>query len=189
MGVIGKRRKGQFFILGALALVILFSANLSMTNPIISGPERYVSYFSGNIQKELPRAMNLGMNQSAPGAVMLNFSRFVQEEMSSRRINYSSLWLVAEGNESTTDVNVTVGNFMWGSRTVTITLDGTQKSVYVPDNSSNTTGYSSVPAIYNITISYGSTSRTYEWQRSKTSLYAYISLEKGEDSSKEHISA
>ncbi len=185
----GKRRKGQFFILGALALVILFSANLTMVQPIVSGPDSYIRYFSDNMQGELPRALNLGLNQSDPEAVMLNFSRFVQEEMSSRSINYSSLWLVAEGNESTSDVNVTVGNFMWGSRLVSITLDGVQKQLHVADNSSNTTGYSSVPPLYNITISYGSTSMTYEWQRAKTSLYAYISLEKGEDSSNEHIDA
>lgn len=189
MGVTGKRRKGQFFILGALALVILFSANLSLTQPIVSGPESYTRHFSENFERELPRALNLGLNQSSARDVMVNFSRFVQWEMGSRQINFSSLWLYTEGNASTANVNLTVGNFLWGPRTVTVTLDGTQRQLYVPFNSTNSSLFTSVSGKYNISISYGSRSATYEWHRPKSSLYAYTSFVKEEDSSVEEFAS
>jgi hypothetical protein len=182
-----KRRKGQFFILGALVLVILFSANLNMVQPIVSGPESYVNRFSANIQKELPKALNLGLNQSSVDTIMANFSRFVRDEMSSRQVNHSSLWLVAEGNISSSGVNVTIGNFLWKGASVTVILDGTQRVIYVPDNSTNSSVFSPVSEKYNITISYEGRSRTYEWHRPKASLYAYVSFLKEEDSSVEEF--
>jgi len=185
--VMRKRMKGQFFILGALVLVILFSANLNMMQPIVSGPESYVNMFSSNIQKELPRALNLGLNQSSVDAVMANFSRFVREEMSSRQVNHSSVWLVAEGNLSSSDVNVTIGSFLWRGVNVTVILDGTQRSLYVHDNSTNSTTFSSVSEKYNITVSYEGRSRTYEWHRPKANMYAYVSFVKEEDSSVEEF--
>ena len=182
-----KRRKGQFFILGAFILVVLFASNLSFREPLANRPDTGTKYFSSNIQGELPRALNLGLNQSSADTVMLNFTRFINSEMASRGVNYSCLWLLAEGNAGNSDVNVTIANFLWGSRAVSLTLGATSRPLQVPFNSTNSTVFTSVPEKYNITIVYDGTSRTYEWQRAKANMYAYISLAKGDDSVMEHI--
>ena len=180
------KRKGQFFIVGAVVLCMAFFAGLPPSEPLIRASSEDITHFSENIQRELSKTMNFGLDANNTVEYMENFTEFADRAMAEHLINYTSLWLIT-GNSSS-DLNVTAGNFIWlVEADITLNLSGIVKNLLVPYNTTNSTVFSSVPSEFNLTISYEDMEKTVEWQKDKANLYALVVLTKDRDISKNEL--
>ncbi len=172
--------KGQFFIIGAL----LISAMLFLGLPriaLLSGQDPDLTMISRNLRFEYPHALNLGINQSSVTGTMNNFTVFLHQRLLERRVNLTALWVVVR-NQSSNDINVTAGNLLGHGETLYINLTPTPvKSIFVGDSSLNSTYFSDTGDIFNITVSLGQQSSTFEMPRTKAGLYVLYRLSRGEN--------
>jgi hypothetical protein len=174
--------KGQFFIVGALIIVILLFIGLPIIRPLLLNPSEDMKLLADNVEKELPYALNLGLKTNTPVSSLLNFTRFVDRVLTERDVTFSSLWIISQN--STGGVNITIGNFLPSNTTVTLGLT----TVFVPTNSTNSTELSASEK-FNLTISFEGRQKTVEWLRKKTNLYAYLEFQRGENIIKEELVA
>jgi hypothetical protein len=176
--------KGQFFILGAILICSLFFMGLPRFAPIIKQPSGDIAYLSSNLQSELPHALNLGLNESDPIDRLTNFTHFLETKLQERNINYTSMWLIIQ-NQSSTDLNVTGGNFLGEDVSISINVtDGSGSTVnglILLNGSTNSTTFSSVDPEFNITITFADQEESAEMPRDKTGLYAYYRLTRDDD--------
>ena len=84
------KRKAQFFIVGAILICSLLFLSIPLSQPLISQPSGDITYISTNMRRELPHALNLGLNDSSELDTMVNFTHFIEAVMLERRINYTS---------------------------------------------------------------------------------------------------
>lgn len=181
------KRKGQFFILGAIMLIILFFIGIPFLQPSLTSPIRDLPLLSKNIRLEFPVAFNLGLNESDERAVMKNFSLFLNTNLADRLIDFSTLWLYAKN--SSENVNFTIGNFLGKNITVNLTISPIEKEIFVQNNGTNSTLFSSPGSIFNLTIEFESRTATVEWLRDKVNLYVFYELRRNRDVIKEEIVA
>lgn len=173
-----KRIKGQFFLWGALLLVIaFFIGSVGLTQKIIVTESDDMSFYSDNIKKEIPKALNFGLNESNGTSTLVDFSRFLDSVLAERMIKYSSIWLVSEKND--TGVDITVGNFLDKNITITLNISTTSKNLFVKDNSTNKTTFTSVNPSFTLKIEYDGTTKTLNWNRDKVNLYVRYNLTRG----------
>ncbi|RLI96534.1 MAG: hypothetical protein DRO99_04270 [Candidatus Aenigmatarchaeota archaeon] len=183
-----KGMKGQFFIVGAILVCSMLFVAYPRFAPLIREPGGDIPYISANIQRELPRVMNLGVNESAMIASMSNFTAFLERSLSEKRINYTSLVVMFRNVTTGSDgLNITVINELGSNVTLTITISGEDYGTIVAsypdleDGSVNTSSYIPVSNINNVTVAFGSQERTMEWPRDKASIYAFFRLTRDED--------
>jgi len=182
-----KTRKGQFFILGAFLLCALFYMGIPKSSQLTASPTYDLIYISNNLGKEIPNALNLGLNESQPIEHLENFTRFVRRVMLAHSTNFTVLWIVTE-NISTNDLNITVGNFLGSNKTLNITIGASSINITAPDNTTNSTSFGSDPGTeFNMTILFDSQNRTVEWQRDKLNIYALIQLKRGNNIQKREV--
>ena len=178
--------KGQFFIIGAVLLAIAFFVALPHIRPFLTSPSQDMPFLSKNLKAEFPAAFNLGLNQSEPIKVMKNFSLFLNESLHDHLIDFTTLWVYSEN--STTDVNFTLGNFLKQNITVTLSISTTSEEVLVTLNDTNSSLFTSPGSVFNLTISFNSQEKTVEWLRDKSSLYVFFQLQRGNDIIIEEVS-
>ena len=119
-------RKGQFFLLGAILLAIMFFAGLSSLKPVTTPPSEDLKFFMENVKKDLPHSLNLGLQGGSGVNDLGNFTQFTDRILTDRFVNFTALWLVAEPGYNTR-VRVTVGNFLDTDQVVNVTIgDATQ---------------------------------------------------------------
>jgi hypothetical protein len=170
-----RKLKGQFFLWGALLIVIaLFVGSTSFTQRVVVTEADDMSFYSENIRKEIPKAFNLGLNRSDAIDTMSDFSRFLDTMLADKFIEYSSLWLVSEKNG--TGLNITVGNFMDKDVTMVLNISSVSKNLFIPSNSTNWTTFDSVDPTFELKINYNSINKTLNWWRDKVNLYVYFNL-------------
>lgn len=179
--------KGQFFILGGVLLCVLFYLGMPSTSQLVRTFTEDLKYLADNVELEIPKALNLGLNESKPITDLFDFTQVVNNMLSERNIDFTALWVVTQPKNS--DVNITVGNFLGSLKTVTLNLSGDVKNLLVANNSTNSTLFSSVAAQFNLTISFDTTEKVLTLVRDKVNLYSSFELERGEDSAKREIEA
>lgn len=172
------KRKGQFFILGAVLICALFFVGLPLYGPQIQSYRKDLSQVSNNMESEFPKALNLALRSGSLEG-LADFSRFSKSMLAGQNIRFRVLWVVAEPQGS--DMQVTVGNFMNESRTVSITIEGIEEDFDVPENSTLSKVFSSVPDIFQITIQFPGHAKTSTWLRGKVNLYAFMESSRGMD--------
>jgi len=187
-----KRMKGQFFLIAGLLLCIMFFMGLPKPEPLQEPTIEDIKYVYENIERDFSHALTLGLNESAAIDTMKNFTNFTYITLSARYIGFDSLWVISEGNTSTI-INVSVGNFLDNEVNVTLTLtraSGTSTIKYVnaTKNSANSTEFHTVTSDFNLTIAYNDESKTVEWERDKVNLYALVNLTRRENIRKEEFS-
>lgn len=170
---------GQFFILGAILLAVMFFIGLPLIKPLLSSPSSDLSYLSSNIYSEFPVALNLGLNQSDELRVLKNFTSFVNETLYDHFVRFSSLWIYAKN--SSTNVNFTVGNYLNMNTTINLTISSTETQFFVENNKTNSTLFTSPGTIFNLTIEFQSQTTTVEFLRDKVNLYVFYELKRGND--------
>jgi len=179
--------KGQFFILGAVLMIIMFSIGIPFIKPSLSMPAEDLPYLSDNVRLEFPAAFNLGLNESNELSAMSGFSNFLNETLHDRFVEFSALWLYTKNQ--TRDVNMTIGNYLNQNTTVTLTISSTEKEVFVQNRGSNTTLFTNPGSIFNLTIEFNSRSKTAELLRDKNNLYVFYELKREKDKINEEIVA
>lgn len=137
--------KGQFFIVGALLICSVMFISLPLSAPLIAQPSSDLGYISENLRAELPRALDMGLNESAPLARLANFTRFVERALAERRINYTSLLLVMK-NDTGTYLNVTGLNSMGEAVDVFFNVSGEDIYYYEEDPDSWSASASCTPS-------------------------------------------
>lgn len=182
-----KKRKGQFFIIGALVIIILMYTGLTLSEPIIKSPEADLGFFFNNINSEYPRALNFGLAENDV-TVLQDFTRFLDDRMMRHYANLTALWVVLEGDGSTT-VQVTAGNYLKKDTVVSVDLTGTPEELSVQHDSTNSTSIGGVSSTYTLVVSFGSVNETVSLERDKANLYVFYSLTRGEDLVKNEIIA
>lgn len=180
-----KKRKAQFFVLGAILLVSLFFAGLPKSNFIAVERTEDIVYLFDNVEREFPIALNNALNTTndiEPSVdYMFNFTRFIDRLMTERLVNYTTLWVIAR-NSSTTDVNLTVGSFLKYNTSVFLNLSGTTNNLTVDHNQTNSTTVSGVSSTYNLTIQFDEESaESVEFARDKVSMYVWVKMERDEN--------
>lgn len=180
----GRPMKGQFFILGAVLVCSLFFIGLPRFAPIISQPSGDLAYISSNLRSELPHALNIGLNESEPVGRMENFTQFLGRSLLGRNINFTALWLIIE-NQSTSNLNVTGGNFLGEDVTVMVNVTDGSGSTVLPlvvlNGTINSTTIPSIDPAYNITVSFFDQEESAAYPREKVSLYAFYRIRRGDD--------
>ena len=176
----GRKMKGQFFVLGAILICSLFFIGVPKFTAIISEPSGDLQYITLNLRSELSHAHNIGVNSSSVINVMKNFTHFVESSMLDRGVGYSSVWVLFKNTTGTT-INITAGNFFGENVTINIDVDGTDKNLTISNGTVGSTTFSSVPLIYNVTISLLDQEETAEWPRYKNGLFAFFQLIRGND--------
>jgi hypothetical protein len=176
-----KLLKGQFFLLGAILIVGLIFWVLPKPDVLVESHTEDITYLFKNIQNELPRALNLGINESRPIDHLKNFTLYIDSKMSEHLINFTCLWIVTEGDSALSELNITVGNFLGYTTTIILNLSGAVKNLVVFPDSTNSTIFSSVQSEFNLTIKFNGEEENVRWQRDKINLYAMIELKRGEN--------
>ena len=182
--------KGQFFIVGAVILIIAISSSLQPQRTHLSVPTEDIPRFSTNLQREFPRAFNFGTDAGTPVDTLVNFSRFVNNTMEHHYVNFSIFWVVATG-DGTSDLTFTAGNFLGENVSLSINLSGGAlpaiQTVTVPDHSTASLAFNTVPATFNATISYRGETEIVELVRDKSSMYALLEVGRGKETNREEI--
>jgi len=188
-----RKLKGQFFLIAGLLLALMFFAGLPTAGTLVQTPVAAdLKYAYENIEYEFARALNLGLNESDQIDTLKNFTVFMTNSLSTRSIALDTLWAVSEGNTSSM-INVTVGNFLASAVNVTLNLTdagGTHTITYmdVPKDSANWTEFHSVTSDFNLTLAFNDDSGTVEWERDKVNIYALVNMTRGETIKKEQFS-
>ena len=97
--------KGQFFIIGAILIVTLFAAMIPRAPKKIVSPVEDLTFFSRNIKKELPKALNFGLDSGNAGNVQtisINDTETTVQNFSSVPANYS-LKIAFDGYEKSVE--------------------------------------------------------------------------------------
>ena len=178
------KRKGQFFILGAVLICALFFIGLPLYGPQIQSYRKDLSFISSNLESEFPRALNLGLRSGSGTGSLADFSAFSRDILAGQNVKLQSLWVVTEPQAS--GVLVTVGNFMGYTQSLSITVDGSSQNLDVPDNSTQAAFFPSSDS-FQITISFPGHSRTSTWVRNKANLYAFTEIARGTDKVVEEV--
>lgn len=178
-----RQRKGQFFILGAFILCVMFYMGMPKESQLLTPVTQDLTYLSANLEKEIPNALNLGLKGNSPIDSLENFTGFADRIMMERVINFTTLWIITE-NISTNDLNITAGNFLdSGSKTINIKIGGNSINLVAPANTTNSTVFGSniLGASFNITIMFDEQNITAGWQREKINIYVFIQMRRGDD--------
>ncbi len=182
------KMKAQFFLLGTFLLCLLFFLGLPLSSPKLSVASRDLSYLSENIQKELPRALNFGLNSTGGINTLENFTAFVKAAMLEHSVNYTSLWIVTE-NRTDSNLNVTAANHLGSAVTLSIRVSGSNTTLELENNEINSSVFTMVPDEFEMNISFGSVTKNMVLQRNKVNLYAFIKLQRDENFLQEEIVA
>jgi len=184
---LGEKRKGQFFIIGALFICILLFFGLSPDISISRTETEDMLIVAENLETEFPHALNIGVNSSDPVGTLYNFSLFSIGAAGNRRINLTSFWLVfLEGDGN---VNVSAGNFMGSAKNFVINISGVSKNLYVDSGSVNSTLFSVSGYKFNVSIVVDNELTEATLLFNKTSIYSMLSLERGENIVRKEILA
>ena len=171
--------KGQFFILGALLICVMFFIGLPSMVSLVSPDVSDMEGLADNAQQEIPRALNLGILESSGSASLEDFSGFLRSKMWERNIQLSLVWVYSR--PSSGGMDLTVGNYMGASEDISLTLEGDERSFALADGSTRTESFSPTGDPLNLTLGFSSSEKSLSIERNKHSLYCYMVLKRGSE--------
>ena len=172
--------KGQFFIAGALSLCVIFFLGLPALVIVSSTDTSDLVTLSDNLEKELPHSMNIAVRDSGNPADIGAFLDFIRTGTDDRLLDMEILWVVVVPDESNPgDIDVHAGNWLGRQESVTTSIDSQDASLELDDREIDSASLSGVSQEYDMAISFGGRSWTGTFPRDKTSMYVYLSLERG----------
>jgi len=189
------KRKGQFFILGAVLLISLFFFGLPERDTLITQETDDMVFLHDNILREYSYAYNNILNSTGPNensiGNLTNFTYYVDDLMSQRLINSSIMW-ISIWNITDYGINITVGNYMKEDITLRFyicsfifdELCSTERYLIVPHNSTNYTNITSVEYQYKLVLDYDNNKVDDYMEylaRDKTSLHTYLKMKRGDN--------
>jgi len=167
-------------------MCMVFFVGLPLYGPQLQAYRKELSFFSNNLEKEMPKALNLGIKAGSGTGSLADFSRFAGSTLSGQGVKFQALWVATEPEPS--GVRVTVGNFMGQDQALSITIDGIPQNLDVPDNSTESRFFSSSDS-FQISVQFPGHSKISTWLRNKVNLYAFTEMARGSDRAVEEIEA
>ena len=183
-------KKGQFFLLGALFFMLMFYLAVSahISRPFAGSMlKEDVRNLFENVKDEFPRALNFGLNSSKPVSTLINFTNFVMNHTKSRDADFAALWILTQNVSS--DLNVTVGNFLGYSTTIMLNVSGNEKEIYVENGKINSTIFLSPPSEFGMNVSFNTTEENLLLEKYKANLYLFLEMRRGGDRIRGEIKA
>jgi hypothetical protein len=179
--------KGQFFIVGGLLVCALLffgmGAGMSMSRSSTTDMQR----MADNVAREVPRALNIGINSSDPVGVLENFTAFWMGIAGGRRMGPSCYWAVFRPDGDY--VNVSVGNFLGSTADFGVNVSDDYDVIQVTDGSVGSSLFTASGYSLNATVTVGGGSSGAVLLRNKTSVIGEVSLERGGNILKKEILA
>ena len=169
--------KGQYFlVISLLFAAMFFSAIYTFISPesIIESEHRDVYYFYKSILKEYPYAFDDGINRSNINNYLVNFTVTSKNVAREGNMNMYALWLYTINRSS--DINVTIGNFMNDTLNVTLNLSGDVKIVHVEKNSINSTVFTNPADKFNLTVTFYNIQTNLLLGKYKYNFYSYVEV-------------
>jgi len=177
------RRKGQFFMLGALLLCALFFAALPGQVILTGGHTMDISRLAGNLEREIPHALNLAMLEDGNPSKLGEFTGFVRDSVGERYLDMESLWVVAVPDEENPGgVELYAGNWLGRPVTLYALVDSAGGTLALDDGGTDSRTLYGVGSDFTLDISFEGRYWSGQVARDKTSLYSYLSLSRGGDS-------
>ena len=174
--------KGQFFLATVFAFAIIFFVGISsQISPegVSLHETSSLDLLFDNVGKEYPRAANLGLNESDPVGVLSNFTEFVEGKIRERGADFSLMFVLTR-NESS-DLNVTVGNYLGYGTDVVLNVSGDVETIYVSDWGTNSKLFPNPPESFTLGISFNTTEKNLLLEKRKANLYLILEISKGEN--------
>jgi hypothetical protein len=169
--------KGQFFILGAILLSVMFFIGLPSAVNLVTPDVSDMEYLSENMETEIPVVINL--EPSAGTSHLEDFSSFLLSKMAERNINLSLFWVYSE--PSGTDVIIRAGNYMGREESVILKVNSDERSFALSHFSTNEETFGGVGVSPTLEIGFSATKKTLDITRDKHNLYCYLSLRRGNE--------
>ena len=173
-------KKGQFFLLGAFFLVLMFYIGISVfyaPSYTTQGIGEDVSNLFKNIENEYPRAFNFGLNASSPVQTLVDFTGFADSMASGKGVSMRALWVVTENAGG--DVNVTVGNFMGYDSDFILNVSGSINTLNVENGKTGSSLFSSPPNEFELRLNFNTTEKNLLLEKRKSNLYLILEMGKG----------
>jgi len=169
--------KGQFFILGAILLSVMFFIGLPSAVKLVTPDVSDMEYLSENIEREIPVIIN--MEPSAGTSHLEDFSLFLRSKMAERNINLSIFWVYSE--PSGTDMVLTTGNYMGTEESVILTLNSEERSFTLSDSSTNQETFGGTGSSPTLEVGFSAAKKTLNIKRDKHNMFCYLSLSRGNE--------
>ncbi len=179
--------KGQFFLIGAVFICALLFFGISPVIKITNAPAEDMSILGENLQRELPHALNIGINSSEPLNTLYNFTGFSRDTVMSRGIDIDAMWVIFIPEDGS--MNVSAGNFMDSAKTFGINVSGTHTDIYVAIDAVNSSVFPVSGPTFDVTVTFDSDVTQATLLTNKTGMYSVIALERGENTVRKEILA
>jgi len=175
--------KGQFFLLGAIVLCVMFFLALPSVSTMNTSDMSDLSALSENLEKELPMALNLAMEEDNSPAKLNNFIDFLKTRTSERYLSLEILDVVAVPDpDNPGDIDVYAGNWLGRAVTLKITVESTEITLNLNDGETDSRSFSGLGSDIDVKIRFEDRIISAQSSRDKTNLYAYMKLSRGENS-------
>lgn len=174
--------KGQFFLLAAFFFLLVFYLGVSVyLSPSFANPaiKEEVAGLFENMQNEYPRVVNIGLNSSNPVATLVNFSGLAVNVAEAKGASLEVLWIFTQN--SSDDLNVTVGNFLGSTLDITLNVSGDVKEMQVGEGQTNSALFTSPPSEFELRANFNTNEKNLLLEKYKANLYTVMEMRKGND--------
>jgi hypothetical protein len=177
------RRKGQFFMLGALLLCALFFVALPSQVGLRGGRTLDMERLAENLEGEIPLALNLAMLEDGNPSRLGGFTEFVRGRAGERYLLMESMWVVAvPDTENPGEVELYAGNLLGRPVTLYALVDSVGETLALEDGETGSVTFYGVGSDFTLNITFGERSWSGQMARDKTNVYTYIKLSRDGDS-------
>jgi hypothetical protein len=176
------RRKGQFFILGALLLCTAFFLALPAQVTLTGTQTRDIERLADNLESEIPRALNIAMLEDGSPDNLGDFTQFLRQSTRDRYLTLESLWAVTIPDPETGDVEVYAGNWLGRPVTLSLTMDGSTENLAINDGETGSEVFYGAGSDFTLEVCFEGRAWSARVARDKVNLYNYLSLSRGENS-------
>ncbi|MCX6817618.1 MAG: hypothetical protein NTU57_02050 [Candidatus Aenigmarchaeota archaeon] len=177
-----KTMKGQFFLIGAFLILLLFYIGIStFFAPAYSqkGIKGEMANFFSNVRDEYPAALNLGLNSTGGAQALVNFTGIVVNASKSRGATLATLWILTQN--SSDNLNVTIGNYMGTALNVTLNVSDSLSTLEIGDGETASVVFASPLSELAFRASFNTTEKNLLLEKYKTNLYVFLDMRKGSD--------
>jgi hypothetical protein len=175
------RRKGQFFIAGALVLCAAFFMFLPQENIFSSKPDADLSRLAENLGSELPVAFNTAILEDGDPTKLGEFTSFLKGRLGDRFLDFNGFFVATIPDETNPgDMQVYAGNWLGKSATATVSVDGDLRTIPLDSQEMKSESFSGIGTDLSLDIGFEGRSWSGRIARDKHSLYYYINISRGE---------
>lgn len=177
-----KNLKGQFFLIGGFLVLLLFYMGISaFFAPAYSqkGIKGEMANFFSNVRDEYPAALNLGLNSSGGAQALVNFTGIVVNASKGRGASLAALWILTQN--SSDNLNVTIGNYMGAALNVTLNVSDAMSTLEIGDGETASVVFASPSSEFDFRASFNTTEKNLLLEKYKTNLYVFLEMRRGSD--------